>query len=138
MNQTINITEIDEKMNKIVELFKELPIGFDGALITEELIHLVKDCDDFPKIALAAADRCTNSQRAFIANSLQVMKMIKVQNLVDGFHKIEKDGIWYDILKDDQTFYFIGAEDRNYNKVKLSLNEASEILGVPLKDGEGM
>ena len=64
--------------------------------------------------------------------------MINIRNLTNGFHKIEKDGVWYDILKEDQTFYLIGAEDRNYNKVKLSLDEASKILGVPLKDGEGM
>lgn len=64
--------------------------------------------------------------------------MINVKNLVDGFHKIEKNDIWYDVYKEGQDFYFLGAKDREYNEVKLSLTEASEILGVPLKDGEGM
>ena len=64
--------------------------------------------------------------------------MINIKNLVDGFHKIENDGVWYDVYKEAQTFYFLGAKDRYYNKVKLSLIEASKILGVPLKNGEGM
>jgi hypothetical protein len=64
--------------------------------------------------------------------------MINIENLVDGFHKIEKDGVWYDVYKENQSFYFLGAKDRNYNEVKLSITEASKILGVSLKDGEGM
>lgn len=64
--------------------------------------------------------------------------MINIKNLVDGFHKIEKDGVWYDVYKEAKTFHFLGAKDRDYNEVKLSLIEASEILGVPLKNGEGM
>lgn len=65
-------------------------------------------------------------------------KMINLKNLANGFHKVEKDEVWYDVYKEDQAFYFLGAKDRNYNEVKLSLTEASQILGVPLKDGEGM
>ena len=64
--------------------------------------------------------------------------MINIKNLTDGFHKIEKDEVWYDVFKDKGNYYFMGAQDRHYNKVELSLIEASKILGVPLKNGEGM
>ena len=61
--------------------------------------------------------------------------MINIKNLVDGFHKVEADEIWFDIFKDKNTFYLVGVEDRSYNKVAISLEEASEKFGVQFEDG---
>lgn len=65
-------------------------------------------------------------------------KMSHIKQLVDGFHKIEQNGVWFDIFKDQGIFYLVGAEDRSYNKVNISLTEASELFRVPFEDGSDM
>ena len=63
---------------------------------------------------------------------------INIRNLVDGFHKIEKDGIWYDVYKEGQDIYYLGAEDRNYNTMVYSLADVCKIFGTNLKDGKNL
>ena len=64
-----------------------------------------------------------------------MIKMANIKQLVDGFHKVEKDGVWFNIFKDNGRFYLVGVEDKFYNKVDISLDEASEKFGVPFEDG---